>query len=140
MKIHNCPHCGYQLHQSRPLTYGNVAISGDGQIYLNKQSVELARTQYEIVQALVRAKGRGLTLGSLASLIDDEIEEVTVRQYVRRARLSLSEIDNDFDQIEALCGFGAYRWKHKPITETRVWPRSSKYQTQDQEYVLQSRH
>lgn len=140
MKIHNCPNCGYQLHQSGPLTFGNVALSEDGLIYLNGESVELTRTQYEIVQALVRAKGRGLTLGSLASLIDDEIEDVTVRQYVRRARLSLSEVDDDFDQIEALFGFGAYRWKHKPISSIRARQRSSRYRSHDHVTILQTKH
>lgn len=140
MKVHNCPNCGYQLHQSAPLTYGNVALSDNGLIYLNDEPIELARTQYEVVQALVRAKGRGLTLGSLASLIDDEIEEVTVRQYVRRARLSLSEVDHDFDQIEALCGFGAYRWKHKPITSTRFQQRRSRFRSLDHETILRTEH
>ncbi|WP_120076568.1 winged helix-turn-helix domain-containing protein [Aurantiacibacter odishensis] len=140
MNFHNCPNCGYQLRQSGPLTYGNVALYEDGLIYLNGESVELARTQYEVVQALVRAKGRGLTLESLASLIDDEIEEVTVRQYVRRARLSLSEVDHNFDQIEALCGFGAYRWKHRPITSTRFRQRRSRYRSHDHVTILQTEH
>ncbi len=140
MDIHNCPNCGFQLRQSGPLAYGNVALSEDGLVYLNGESVELARTQYELVQALVRAKGRGLTLGSLASLIDDEIEEVTVRQYVRRARLRLSEVDRDFDQIESLCGFGAYRWKHKPITSTRGRQQSSRFRSPAQVTIFHTEH
>ncbi len=113
MEHFNCPNCGCQLQQQEPVIYGNAAIDGRGSIFLDGSPLEFRRSQYEIVQALIRAKGRALTMGCLAALVGDEIEDVTIRQYVKRARATFCQLDADFDQIKSVHGFGAYRWSRR---------------------------
>lgn len=108
-----CPHCGVDLVRFQPFAYGNVAIDECGDLVFEGQPVALGRSQRSIAEALVRAKGRCLTRGLLASRMESDINDSSVVKYVERLRGSLRAIDPGFDQIEALRGFGAYRWSFR---------------------------
>lgn len=108
--MHVCPNCGCNLDRFEPVTFGNVAIDERGEIVFEGQPLALRRGQHEIVEALVRAKGRCLSRGLLASRLESEIEDQTIVKYVERTRVAFRAVDPRFDQIEALRGFGAYRW------------------------------
>lgn len=112
MSLAHCPHCGCSLQKPAPLEYGNVRIDGLSDIVFKGRAVLLARTQRSVVEALIRARGRYLTRGSLATILGGEVYDQSICQYIRRARAAFRTIDGTFDQIENLHGFGAYKWRY----------------------------
>ena len=110
MSYHNCPHCGIQLKSFEPLVCGNVRIDAPGHISYRSNPLELAPTQFIIAEALIRANGRGLERSTLVNLIDEDLNETTITQYVKRLREAFKTLDPKFKQIQCLRGFGAYRW------------------------------
>jgi len=110
MNLHHCPSCGCQLKGFEPITLGNVSIDGLGQIVFEGAILTLPPTQHILVDALVRARGRGLTRATLANLIGPDLNDSSIPKYVERLRDSFRQTDPNFDQIECLRGFGAYRW------------------------------
>ena len=113
MSTRHCPHCGYKLKEAETVSFGNVEISRSGEIRFKRRSVRLRQRQHAIVEALIEARGRPLTRGHLATILDLDINDSTITKYVQRARMEFREIDPDFDQIVSLRGFGAYQWKHR---------------------------
>jgi len=112
MSLSHCPSCGCHLQSFEPVSFGNVHIDDLSDIRFNGRRVELARTQHSLVEALVRARGRYLTRGSLADILGVDIDDQAICQYVKRARSAFAAVDKSFDQIESLRGFGAYRWRY----------------------------
>lgn len=108
-----CPNCGCNLGQFQALKYGNIALDQHGNLEFEGCELQLPKSQYIIVEALVKAKGRGLTRSFLATIIGREIYDQTVSKYIERLRSSFRGIDPEFDQISALRGFGAYRWEFR---------------------------
>ncbi|GEM_PF-1314074 len=106
-----CPNCGCDLKRFEPFSYGNVAIDERQNIVFGGIELALGPVQHEIVASLIRARGRPLTRDVLANRVDGEIDELSVRKYIQRARAVFLEIDRSFDQIVALRGLGAYRWR-----------------------------
>lgn len=119
MHPHICPSCGCSLTRFEPFSFGNVAIDDCRRIRLEGRAVKLPRSQCDIVEALVRARGRGLTRAVLANLIEGDVNDSTIVKYIERARAKLREVDPGFDQIAALRGFGAYRWRYRPARRER---------------------
>jgi DNA-binding response OmpR family regulator len=105
-----CPNCACDLTQFAPVSFGNVAIDEHGAIVYEGRPVSLRRGQHEIIESLVRAKGRRLSRGLLASRLDRDIEDRTIIKYIERSRMAFRSIDPAFDQIEAQRGFGTYSW------------------------------
>lgn len=101
--------------RSRSVSYGNVTIDEQNKLWLNNCEVELGRRQHDLVEALVRARGRPLTREFLLHALGIDAYDDAVTQYVKRAREKLRIIDPKFDQIECLRGFGAYRWQHQGL-------------------------
>lgn len=94
--------------------FGNVQITLDRRVLLDGKRVALTKTQLDIVEALVRARGRYLSHDFLSDLLNREIYDEAIRQYVRRTRCGFALIDPAFDQIEARRGFKSYRWRYRP--------------------------
>ena len=114
--MHVCPHCGCNLASFEPVEFGNIAITDHEEIIYEGQIVPLTPCQHSIVEALVRARGRGVTRGILAMRIGSDVYDSTIVKYVERVRQSFRAIDPGFDQVEAMRGFGAYRWAPRPST------------------------
>jgi DNA-binding response OmpR family regulator len=110
MSNHHCPSCGYQLRNFETIRYGNVQIDPPGKITFSAQEIELAPTQFILVDALIRAKGRGVYRSTLANLIDPDLSEQAITVYIRRLREAFRRFEPSFDQIECIRGFAAYRW------------------------------
>jgi len=110
MNMHHCPHCGCQLMTFEPFTNGNVCIADRGLIIFGGQSIGLPPTLHILTEALIRARGRGLPRSVLANLLGSEINDSSVTKYIERVRETFRAIDPDFDQIECIRGFGAYKW------------------------------
>lgn len=106
-----CPDCGCDLGDAGRLELGNVHIESLGDIRFLGRKVELNRAQWLVVEALVRAEGRYLSRGLLVDIVNTDIDEESITQYVRRARAAFRKIDPQFDQIETLRGFRSYRWR-----------------------------
>ena len=66
-----------------------------------------------MVEALIKAQGRGLTRSVLATIAGGEIYDQTVSKYIERVRSSFRRIKPGFDQISSMRGFGAYRWNYQ---------------------------
>ncbi len=115
-----CPNCGCNLRRFAPFAYGNVAIDARGELVFEGRPLPLPRSQHMIVEALVKAEGRGLTRSLLATFIDSEIYDQTVSKYIERIRSSFRCVQPDFDQIKALRGFGAYRWDYRSSTSSEA--------------------
>jgi DNA-binding response OmpR family regulator len=122
MEMHFCPHCGFNLTSRAPVAFGNVAIDQEGLVLFEGRPVELGRCAYNLVEALVRARGRGVTKSALASRHGD-IDDETINKYVERTRASFRRLRPDFDQIVSLRGFGAYKWSFR--ASDRAEPRNS---------------
>lgn len=108
--MHICPNCGCNLAPLKPVELGNIAITDREEVVYEGQVIQLTKSQHQIVDALVRARGRGLTCGTLAARLGNDVNDSTIVKYVERVRQSFRAIDPAFDQVEALHGFGAYRW------------------------------
>lgn len=108
-----CPNCGCNLRRFEPYCFGNIAIDGTGDIFFADRKLALHRNQHVILEAIILAKGRGLTRSLLADLLGNEIYDQSIIKYIERIRSSLREIDPDFNQIETMKGFAAYRWLYK---------------------------
>lgn len=113
--MHNCPNCGCSLKQFEPVTFGNVEIDTRGNIVFLGQEVLMSKTQRLVAEALIRARGRRLSIGVLASILGGEIEDKSVVQYIQRTRAAFREIDPGFDQIEVDYGASCYRWRQVPM-------------------------
>lgn len=113
-----CPSCGFQLGRDLSITYGNVTINRNGEFLYYNQILKFQKRPYEIVEALVLARGCGVSRSALATKLGDEIEDATVIKYIERARSTFRAINPEFDQIVALHGFSAYRWLHRPAAES----------------------
>lgn len=111
MSFVHCPHCGCNLAKLEPFAFGNVEIGREGDVLYRGQAVRLTRTLHGIVEALIQARGRYLTQGVLADILGTDINDATIKKYIQRARAAFQEVDPDFDQIEAMRGFGAYKWR-----------------------------
>lgn len=108
-----CPNCGCNLRQFEEFTYGNIAIDRRGDLLFEGHPLSLPRSQHLMVEALVKAEGRGLTRSLLATVAGGEIYDQTVSKYIERIRSSFRDIEPEFDQISVLRGFGAYRWNYR---------------------------
>lgn len=111
-----CPNCGCNLGQFQAFKYGNIALDQHGKLEFEGRKLQLPKSQYLVVEALVKAKGRGLTRSFLATIIGSEIYDQTISKYIERLRSSFRCIDPEFDQISVLRGFGAYRWEFRSST------------------------
>ncbi|WP_086436851.1 hypothetical protein [Altererythrobacter xiamenensis] len=128
MSIHICPNCGCRLTQFNHFAFGNVEVDQSGFIIFEGRPIELPRTQHLIVDALVKAQGRALTRSILVEILGNDIIDRTVAKYVERIRSSFRDVRSDFDQVEALRGFAAYRWIFKPA-KTRARNKSIRTQS-----------
>lgn len=108
--MHLCPNCGYDLVADRPVAFGNIEITARDEIVFQGRTLHLSRCQHRIVDALVRARGRGVTRSVLAERVGGDLNDITIVKYVERVRQSFRAVDPAFDQVIALRGFGAYRW------------------------------
>lgn len=108
-----CPNCGCKLHPFETFSYGNVVIARRGEIQFDASPLRFTKRQYLIVEALVRARGRGLTRSTLANIVGGEIYDETISKYIERIRAAFCSVKPDFDQISSVRGFGAYRWEYR---------------------------
>lgn len=106
-----CPHCGGDLGSQVPFAFGNVEIIGGGTIMFDGCPLDLPRTLYTMADSIIRGRGRGLTRGILAERLGGDVFDESIKKYVERLRACFRAIDPRFDQIEAIRGFGAYRWR-----------------------------
>ena len=114
-----CPNCGFGLNEEEPLTYGNVRFADEGEIVFEGRRLHLTRGLHEIARALISVQGRPLTRGFLAARLQDELSDEAIVKSIERLRRVFRERDAGFDQIETLRGFGAYRWRFKPVQDRR---------------------
>jgi len=105
-----CPRCDHTWDLFEPVTFGNIALLDIGVVQFQGHILELRRREFEICEALIRARGRRLTRDHLTYLLSGAIDSSTITKYVERTRYAFREIDHKFDQIAALKGFGAYYW------------------------------
>ena len=108
--MHKCPNCGEALEKFAPLAFGNIVLIDTGVLLFERERISLPRCQHDLIEALVRAEGRALSTAHLAGCLGGEIFDQSIAVYVGRARSMLRTIDPDFDQIECVRGFGAYKW------------------------------
>lgn len=108
-----CPHCGGDVGSEAPFAFGNVEIIGDGALMFDGHSLRLPRTLYAMADSIIRGRGRGLTRGILADKLGGDVFDESIKKYVERLRACFRTIDPRFDQIEAIRGFGAYRWRFR---------------------------
>jgi hypothetical protein len=120
MTLTYCPACGFSLQPFDAVTYGNVRIDHSSAITFDGRGVDLAHTQFKIVEALIRARGRYLTRGMLVDILGRDIYDKAICQYVKRARLAFRALDKSFDQIESIRGFEAYRWRFRAARSSSV--------------------
>ena len=113
MSIHKCPNCGIVLKAFEPVFFGNVALLDRGKLVFNGQRLLLPRCQHQIVEALIMAEGRALTASHLAGCLGGDIYDQSIAVYIGRVRSTFRDIDPDFDQIECVRGFGAYKWAYR---------------------------
>jgi len=66
------------------------------------------------LEALVQARGRGLTRSLLATVLGGDIFDQSISKYIERLRTSFCDVKPDFDQIVSMRGFCAYRWDYRP--------------------------
>lgn len=109
-----CPNCGCNLRQFENFTYGNITLERRGELRFEGRQLRLPKSQYLIVEALVEAKGRGLTRSLLATVLGGDIFDQSISKYIERVRHSFCQIKPDFDQVTAIRGFSAYRWEFRP--------------------------
>lgn len=112
---HHCPNCGVQLKDFDAISFGNVTIDEPGKLAYNADPVYLPPTQFILVDALVRARGRSVTRSMLANLLSSEINDSSVTKYINRLREAFRSFDPNFDQIECVKGFSAYRWMYRAV-------------------------
>lgn len=110
-----CPHCGGNVRPREPFAFGNVAISEAGTIVFDGNEIDLPRTLLSMADSIIRGRGRGLTRAILATRLENDVFDDTIKKYVERLRACFRAIDPRFDQIEAIHGFGAYRWRFRPV-------------------------
>lgn len=108
--MHKCPNCGEALEEFAPLAFGNIVLIDTGVLLFERERISLPRCQHDLIEALVRAEGRALSTAHLAGFLGGEIFDQSIAVYVGRARSMLRTIDPDFDQIDCVRGFGAYKW------------------------------
>lgn len=108
-----CPHCAGDLMPRAPFAFGNVEIVGDGTIMFDGYPLDLTRSLYSMAESIIRGRGRGLTRAILAARLENEVFDDTIKKYIERLRTCFRSIDPRFDQIEAIHGFGAYRWRFR---------------------------
>ncbi|MEP5758905.1 MAG: winged helix-turn-helix domain-containing protein [Litoreibacter sp.] len=109
-----CSGCGEPLFGFSPLVYGNITMIDFDKVFIDEKHVALSQAEHRLVEALVRAKGMGVTRSTLASFMGGDIFDQTVTVLVRRARIKFRSVVPGFDQVSAIRGFGAYRWSFKP--------------------------
>lgn len=112
-----CPNCGCNLSQFEDLGYGNITLKRVGELQFEGSHLRLPKSQYLIVEALVQAKGRGLTRSLLASILGGDIFDQSISKYIERVRTSFRQVKPDFDQISSMRGFSAYRWEYQPARQ-----------------------
>lgn len=108
-----CPNCGCKLQSFETFAYGNIAIDERGDLLFEGRPLQLPRNQHLIVEALIKAKGRGLTRSILATVVGGEIYDQTISKYIERIRSNFRRLQPGFDQINSIRGFGAYRWNYR---------------------------
>ncbi|MES2787929.1 MAG: hypothetical protein V4684_20840 [Pseudomonadota bacterium] len=113
MQSHLCPNCGCYLQSFAPVRFGNIACLEPGSVLYEERSINLPKCQYLVVEALVKARGRGLTRSALANCVGTDINNETISKYIERLRVRFRTLDPHFDQIRVLQGFGAYSWVFK---------------------------
>lgn len=111
-----CPHCGGNVRPREPFAFGNVAINEDGTIVFDGNELDLPRTLLSTADSIIRGRGRGLTRAILATRLESDVFDDTIKKYVERLRACFRAIDPRFNQIEAMHGFGAYRWRFRPAS------------------------
>lgn len=109
-----CPNCGCNLGQFDAFTYGNITIDRPGEIHFEGHHLRLPKSQHLILEALVQARGRGLTRSLLATVLGGDIFDQSISKYIERLRTSFCKVKPDFDQIVSMRGFCAYRWDYRP--------------------------
>lgn len=113
-----CPNCGCNLRQFDDFTYGNITIDRRGELHFEGRQLRLPKSQHLILEALVQAKGRGLTRSLLATVLGGDIFDQSISKYIERVRASFCKVKPDFDQIVSMRGFCAYRWDYRPPCQT----------------------
>lgn len=111
-----CPCCGCKLAGFEELAYGNIVLRDLDWVIFEGEKIPLPRSQFQIVDALVRARGRGISRSTLAMIIGADIFDNSVTQHVVRARKSFRSVIPDFNQLQVIRGFGAYRWTFRPCS------------------------
>ncbi len=119
MSSHICPNCGCNLGRFDQFEFGNIRLDEYGTILFEGREMQLPKSQHLIVEALIRAQGRGLTKAVLADILNSDIYDASVAKYIERVRSSFREVTDDFQQIIALRGFGAYRWLYQKPANSR---------------------
>lgn len=114
-----CPHCGGNLGPQAIFAFGNVEITDGETILFDGRPLSLPRTLYSLADSIIRGRGRGLTRGILAERLGSDVFDESITKYVERLRSCFRAIDPQFDQIEAIRGFGAYRWRFRSA-EARI--------------------
>lgn len=113
MSSPRCPDCGRRLNKLEAFDFGNISLDGFGLVIFEGVEMDLPRSQYVVVEALVRARGCGLTRSTLADNFGEDINDETITKYIERLRANFRKVDADFSQIICLKGFGAYKWQRK---------------------------
>ena len=119
MKKTRCPQCGLYKVREGENCFGNVSIVCQGELEFDGEVLKLPKCMFEIAEALILARGRALTYGYLADLLGRELYDNTIAVYIGRLRSYFRSIDPQFDQIESLKGFGAYRWLYQQPQASR---------------------
>lgn len=67
------------MEDETSIEFGNVQITPDWRVSLNGRRVALTKTQLDIVDALIRARGRYLSQKFLSDLLNREIYDEAIR-------------------------------------------------------------
>lgn len=113
-----CPNCGCNLRQFDDFTYGNITIDRGGELHFEGRQLRLPKSQHLILEALVQARGRGLTRSLLATVLGGDIFDQSISKYIERVRARFCKVKPDFDQIVSIRGYCAYRWDYRPPCQT----------------------
>lgn len=105
-----CPHCGNKIANFDRVSYGNIVLNDTDEVFFEGKRMELTKNQHVIIDALVRAKGRLVTYSVLALAMGSEIFDNTVSANIGRTRMKFRSVNHNFDQLQVVRGFGAYRW------------------------------
>ena len=125
MQDNYCPHCGGRLVDFAQLTFGNIELRSVDETLFEGVRIHLTKNQYVIVDALVRAQGRLVTRSLLAMAMGRDVYDNTVTANIKRTRDRFCAVSPDFDQLQVVRGFGAYRWEYRGRSARLQTPRDN---------------